>query len=305
MKVLVTGGTGFVGRAVLRELAVQGHTARLLVRAPRRTGQGGPGGELKGEKVGGDVLNRDSLPAAARGMDAIIHLVGIISEAGDATFARVHVEGSRNMSQAAAEAGVRRFVHMSALGTRPQAVSRYHQSKWAAEEIVRASGLDYTIFRPSLIYGREDQFVNFFATLARWSPVLPIMGEGKARLAPIAVEAVAKAFVGSLAEPRSLGKTFDLCGSERLVFREILEAILSASGRRRWCLRIPLPLARAQAALLELVFGRLLRRPPPLNRDQLIMLQEENIGDPQPAKALFQLPDQSFAEGIRSYLRPR
>src|SRR5207249_9440606 len=121
----------------------------------------------------GNVLDAASLDGALSGMEAGIHLVGIISEVGQSTFENVHTRGTQNMVAAAQRAGVRRFVQMSALGTRPKAASRYHQTKWAAEEAVRRSGLDFTIFRPSLIYGPQDQFVNLFARIIHRSPILP------------------------------------------------------------------------------------------------------------------------------------
>lgn len=300
MRVLVTGGTGFVGQSVLDELLANGHTVRLLVRDPARIEPRVTGVE----PVRGNILDPEGLAESAQGTEAIIHLVGIISECGSNTFERVHAEGARNVVNAARNTGVRRFIHMSALGTRPQAVSRYHQSKFAAEESVRGSGSDYTIFRPSLIYGPGDQFVNLFAKISRWSPFLPVMGGGNSRMAPIAVESVAKAFVGALSEPRSVGKTYDLCASESLPFEQILRTILLVLGRRRLLLHIPLPVARAQAAFLEFFYGRLLKVPPPLNRDQLIMLQEDNVGDAAPAKEIFGLREEPFDKGIRRFLLP-
>jgi NADH dehydrogenase len=204
MTVFVTGGTGFVGRAILRELAARGHRARLLARDPdaarARTAS------LPGERefCQGDVLEASLLSAALAGADAVIHLVGIISEIGRQTYENVHTRGAENLVAAAKAAGVRRFVQMSALGVRANAVARYHKSKWAAEECVRASGLDWTIFRPSIIYGPGDGFVNLFARMSRWLPVLPVMGSGKNLMQPIAVEDVARCFVGALATPRGV-----------------------------------------------------------------------------------------------------
>ena len=192
---------------------------------------------------------------------------------------------------------------MSALGTRPGAVSRYHRSKWAAEEIVRASRLDYTIFRPAIIYGPGDGFVNLFAGIARRSPVLPVMGSGQSRFQPIAVEDVAGCFVRALSEARSVGETCDLCGTEVFTLNEILDAILEVTGRKRLKLHVPLWLARIQAALVEFVFPVLLRKAAPLNRDQLVMLQEDNIGDSQAAIELFGLKPVLFREGIERYLK--
>jgi NADH dehydrogenase len=233
---------------------------------------------------------------------AVIHLVGIISEIDRNTFENVHTLGTKNMVAAAQEAGVKRFAQMSALGTRSHAVSRYHQSKWAGEEIVRESGLDWTIFRPSIIYGPKDHFVNLFARLARFSPVLPMIGRGQGKLQPVPVGDVAAAFVKCLTEPRSVGRTFDLCGRDVLTFTEVLDEILTVIGRKRWKAHLPPGLARCQAAVLEFIFPKLLGKAPPLNRDQLLMLSEDNVGNPQPANELFGLRPVPFREGIANYL---
>ncbi|HVY70495.1 MAG TPA: complex I NDUFA9 subunit family protein [Verrucomicrobiae bacterium] len=303
MNVLITGASGFVGGEVLRELHREGHAIRALVRSPESAGARKPREMFNTELRAGDVLTPASLVTAFSGADAVIHLVGIISEIGARTYENIHTRGTENVVRAAKAAGVSRYVHMSALGTRPKAASRYHQSKWAAEEIVRASGLAWTIFRPSIIYGPGDQFVNLFARMSRFSPVLPVMGDGLGKMQPIAVSAVAQAFVRSLSTPAAIGQTFDLCGLEPVTFREILDAILRVAGRRRLKLRIPLPLARVQAAMLEMLFPLLLRQAPPLNRDQLLMLQEDNLGAPWRAQRLFDLELVPFEQGIGSYLR--
>lgn len=298
MKVLVTGGTGFVGRSVLGQLHQSGHSIVLAARKPGDEGVQRLAAARAVEVRAADVLDPASLAAAADGVEAVIHLVGIISEIGRNTFANAHVAATRNMLVAAQEAGVRRYLQMSALGTRPGAASRYHQTKWEAEELVRTSGLDWTIFRPSLIYGAEDHFVNLFTRLSRWSPCLPVMGRGEAKLQPVGVDEVAVCFVRALELPATVGRTYDLAGAERLSFVEVLEAILEAAGRRRCKLRIPLPLARLQATALEWVFPRLLGRAPPLNRDQLLMLTEDNVGDPTAAEAAFGLRFRGFRDGI-------
>ena len=207
------------------------------------------------------------------------------------------------MVSKAQQACVRRFVHMSALGTRPDAVSRYHQSKWAAEELVRHSGLGFTIFRPSLIYGPEDEFINLFARIIRWSPVVPLMGSPRVRFQPVPVETVAAAFAGSLREPRSFGRTYDLCGPEALTLSDIVDRIEEALGKRRLKLRVPLGLARCQASCMEFVFRRLLRKAPPFNRDQLLMLQEDNVGNPQPVNELFGLRPVALRDGMARYVK--
>jgi NADH dehydrogenase len=302
MKVLVTGATGFVGREIVRQLHEKGHSIRILARS-RNASRVEEAVSCWGAEVHpGDVLDAASLDGAVNRTEAIIHLVGIIGEAGENTFENVHTRGTGNLVTAARQAKVRRFVHMSALGTRPNAASRYHQTKWAAEELVRHSGLDFTVFRPSLIYGPQDQFINLFARLIRLSPVVPLMGSPRARFQPVSVETVAAALTKSLGEPQSTGQTYDLCGPEALTLSEIVDRILAVLHRRRLKLRVPPRLARFQAVLLELIFRRLLRKVSPLNRDQLIMLQEDNVGNPRPANELFGLTPTSLREGIARYL---
>jgi NADH dehydrogenase len=303
MKVLVTGATGFVGREIVLQLRAAGHTIRILIRSPHSPRIREAVSSWGAEVHPGNVLEAASLEGALSGVEAVIHLVGIISEVGESTFENVHTRGTQNMVAAARQACVSRFIHMSALGTRPDAVSRYHQSKWAAEELVRLSGLGFTIFRPSLIYGPEDQFINLFAKVIRWSPVVPLMSSPRARFQPVPVEAVAAAFTRSLGEPRSVGQTYDLCGPETLTLSDIVDRIQEVLGKRRLKLRVPLSLARCQAACIEFVFQRLLRKAPPFNRDQLLMLQEDNVGNPQPANELFGLRPAALQEGIARYLR--
>ena len=303
MKVLVTGATGFVGREIVRQLRVAGHTIRILIRNPHSPRIRELVSSWGAEVHPGNVLEAASLEGALSGFEAVIHLVGIISEVGECTFENVHTRGTQNMVAAARQARIRRFIHMSALGTRPDAVSRYHQSKWAAEELVRHSGLGFTIFRPSLIYGPEDQFINLFANVIRRSPVVPLMGSPRARFQPVPVEAVAAAFTRSLGEPRSVGQTYDLCGPETLTLSDIVDRIQDVVGKRRLKLRVPLSLARCQAACMEFVFPRLLRKAPPFNRDQLLMLQEDNVGNPQPANELFGLRPVPLQEGIARYVK--
>lgn len=305
MRVLVTGGTGFVGREILRELRDAGHGTFLLARKPDSPAARAIAREFSATIRAGDILNPDSLANACHDIDAVINLVGIISEIGKQTFENVHTRGTRHIVAAAQSGGVKRFIQMSALGARANAVARYHQTKWAAEEIVRGSGLDWTIFRPSIIYGAGDGFVNLFARLSRFSPVVPLIGGGRMKFQPIAFENVAKAFVKSLNEPRAIGQTFALCGQEVLTLAEIVDAILAATGRRRIKLTLPFGVARVQAAMLEFVCGRLLGQTPPLNRDQLLMLQEDNVGDCARTAEVFELRQIRFSEGIASYLNVR
>jgi NADH dehydrogenase len=287
---------------VVRQLRRQGCNVRALVRRPDSKSTRALVSEFGVEPTAGDILDPASLDRGLAGADALVHLVGIISEAGASTFESLHTQATQNAVAAARKAGIGRMVHMSALGTRPGAAARYHQTKWAAEESVRQSGLDYTIFRPSLIYGPRDHFVNLFATIARLSPVVPVLATGAVLFQPVAVECVARAFAQALDEPKASGRAFDLCGPERLTLEQIIDGIIRALGRRRLKCSIPLELARLQATALEFVFPKLLGKAPPLNRDQLLMLREDNTGDPKPADELFGLSHPSFQEGIQRYL---
>jgi NADH dehydrogenase len=300
MKVLITGATGFVGRAVCEAVVREGHSVRRLARGNRPQALDTPDGGM--DSVRGSVLCPEDLRRALHGCDAVIHLVGIIGEIGDQTFERVHQEGTLRVVEAALACGVRRIVHMSALGTRPSATSRYHQTKWAAEEAVRASGLDWTIFRPSVIYGPGDGFVNLFARMSRWSPVLPVIGQGTALLQPVSVDGVAQAFARALDSKNAVHQTYDLCGPDRLTMSQVLQAILRATRRRRLMVRIPGWLAWYPTAVLEQVFPRILRRPAPLSRDQILMLEEDNVGNPSAAESDFQIRSKPFLEGIGAFL---
>jgi len=261
--VAVTGATGFVGREVVRQFQAAG-------------------GEVR--PVGRDW---SALPAA----DCVVHLVGIIIERGPNTFDRVHVELTRRVVDATRRAGIKRYLHMSALGTRPNAVSRYHQTKWAAEEIVRQSGLAWTIFRPSVIYGPGDKSINVLANVVRRLPVVPVLGDGEGKIQPVAVEVVAREFVRAAGDTGSVGKTFELCGPVALTWNELYDELQQVLGTRKPKVHLPVPVARAVAA----VFEKLLRNPP-FTRDQLRMLGEDNIGDPYPAG------QESLAAGLRRYL---
>lgn len=303
MKVFVTGASGFVGRQVVRRLGQSGHQVRILARHPCSAAVRAVQKLASIEVHEGDVTRPDTLrDALAGGVEAVVHLVGIISEVGRSTFERVHLQGTQALLAATQAAGVRRFLHMSALGTRRQAISRYHQTKWAAEEAVRCSGQDYTIFRPSLIFGPGDHFVNLFARISRYSPVLPVVGDGRARFMPVSVQSVSTAFCGALTVAATVGQTLDLCGPDILTFDEMLDQILAVLDRRRLKWHLPLWLASGQARVLEAVFSRVFSLAPPLNRDQILMLQEDNVGDGRPALELLGLPQVRFQEGIAAYL---
>src|SRR3989454_3670308 len=229
-RVFVTGATGFVGRTVIQALRAEGYVVRCLVRR-------GSEPDLRGveaiERVEGDVLSRQTLEEGMAGCDAVVHLVGIIREhvPTNTTFYRVHVQGTSNVVAAAASVGVRRYIHMSALGAREGARSRYHQTKWAAEEAVHACSLPWTIVRPSVIYGRGDGFVSLLVWVVRRLPVVPLIVGG--RLQPVPVEHVAQGVARALSRPSAVKQTYEVGGPRRGTLRERREPVGQAPGRRR------------------------------------------------------------------------
>lgn len=297
-RVFVTGATGFVGRGVIQSLRAAGHVVRCLVRR-------GSEPALKGfeaiERVEGDVLARRTLDEAMTGCDAVIHLVGIIRErpAAGVTFERVHVDATRNVLAAAGAAGVRRVLHMSALGTRPGARSRYHQTKWRAEEAVRESGLDWTIFRPSIIYGPGDAFVTMLARMVRRLPVVPVIGSGETRLQPVTIGLVAEGFARALDEAGSIGQAYDVGGPRAYTVNEILDLVGQVLKRRKVRkVHLPVPLVRSAALVLQtLPFF-------PVTTDQLLMLEEDNACDPEPFYQTFGLTPLSLPAGLERILAP-
>lgn len=292
-RVFVTGGTGFVGKAVIRALLAQGFLVRCLVR---------PGSEhdLKGfesiDRVPGDVLQPDGLAASVEGCSALVHLVGIIREqrGRGVTFDRLHTQATRNMLALARAAGIKRFAQMSALGARPGARARYHQTKWEAEEAVRASDLEWTIFRPSIIFGRGDAFMSVLGRAVKRLPVMPVLGDGRYRLQPIPVEQVAKGFGRALRTPESVRQTYEVAGPTPYAFVDLLDEIGRALARARVRkLHVPLAPVRALTRALDwLPFY-------PLSTDQINMLEEESVTDPSRFFAELGLQPEPLAAGLK------
>jgi len=295
-RVFVTGATGFVGRAVVQALRAEGCVVRCLVRRGSERDLVGLGAI---ERVEGDVTAPRTLEEGVRGCHAVVHLVGIIREHPSAgvTFERVHTQGTINILEAATRAGVSRFLHMSALGTRPGARSRYHTTKWAAEEAVRASPVPWTIFRPSVIYGRGDQFVTMLAGMIQRSPVVPVIGSGRQQLQPVPVEQVAQAFARALTLDGTVKQTYDVAGPDAVTLVQLLDRIGAAMARRRVRkLHVPLALMRPAARALHRLPGF------PLTPDQLLMLEENNTCDPTTFFSTFGLTPVPLNFGLRAML---
>jgi uncharacterized protein YbjT (DUF2867 family) len=294
-RVFITGATGFVGRAVIQALRAEGCVVRCLVRRGSERDLHGLGAI---ERVEGDVMVRQTLDEGIAGCQAVVHLVGIIREhpSTGVTFERVHTQGTINVLDAATVAGVGRLLHMSALGTRAGARSRYHRTKWAAEEAVRSSPIPWTIFRPSVIYGRGDQFVTMLARMIDL-PVVPVIGTGRQQLQPVPVEQVARAFALALDMESTVKQVYDVAGPDVVTMVELLDYIGAAMSRRR-VRKAYVPLAAVRTA------ARLLHRLPgfPLTPDQLLMLEENNTCDPGPFFSTFGLTPVPLVTGLRALL---
>jgi uncharacterized protein YbjT (DUF2867 family) len=295
--ILVTGGTGFVGGHLIRRLRQQDIAVRAVVRQPDKAAWLK---DLGVDVVKGDVSDRASLEKAAEGCDGAIHLVGIIQEAPGASFREVHVEGTRRILDAARKAGVRHFFYQSALGTRPNARSDYHRTKWEAEELVRASTIPFTILRPSLIYGPGDQFTIRLSEMIRMSPVLPVIGTGRSKVQPIFVNDVISCIVKAVTGGSFLNEMYEIGGPEQLTYEEVTVTIAAVMGRKRPALHMPLFFMKPLARVLETVLPR-----PPITTDQLIMLQEDNVCGMRDIRDAFGIEPVPFRDGLKQFLSPR
>ena len=296
-KVFVTGAGGFVGSAVVRALVSRGHHVVALMR-----GSTSPSIAPSVVPVQGDLLDPAPWRNALAGCDAVIHLVGIIREdlARGVTFQRMHLQGTQAIVDAATDAKVRQYVHMSALGSRPNAVSVYHRTKFAAEQYVHRSSLDWTIFRPSLIHGERGEFMRL---LARWAGkpggVMPYFGRGMTglfncgSLQPVHVDDVARAFADALDRPLPR-KTYDLVGPDVVDWPTLYRLVGEALGRPVHPMPVP-------AWYGELLTRLLPARWLPFNRDQVLMAREDNTGDVVPFAADFGWAPRGLVEIVKEY----
>jgi NADH dehydrogenase len=301
MKVFLTGATGFLGSAVLEQLLFRGHTVRCLVRSGSRSKlQFPPQYHSAVQTAIGDITQPDSLYHLTEGCDAAIHLVGIIRERSryGITFHRIHAEGTRNVVNAAKSSRINRFVFVSALGTSPHASSRYHQSKFIAEEYLSVSNLKFTIFRPSIIFGPNDSFVNLLRRfMFPFAPIL-VPGNGKVLFQPVAANDLSYAISNSLDYSLSFNKYYDVGGPDRLSFDKLIDTIADTINLKHYFkVHIPLPILKPPVKILQnLSFF-------PLNIDQLTMLSQDNICNPEPFFKDFDVKPTPFHDGIKQYLR--
>ena len=291
--ILVTGGTGFVGGHIAHRLRSADAPVRCLVRNRRRAGQLEAWGC---ELVEGDITDRDAVRRAVDGCDAVVHLVAI-RQGQREQFERVMTEATRDLLAAAREAGVRRFVHMSALGTSEETkdLVPYYGAKWAMEQSVGSSGLDHVIFRPSFIFGRDGGILPTFRKLAKLAPVTPIIGKGTQRIQPIWVDDVAEFFALAIDKPEATNRTFELGGPDAVTWNEFWQRLKRVLGQRRPSVHVPAGFMRVNALVTERLPGNI-----PLTRDLLTMLEgPDNVVTNDDAVETFGVPLVSLDDQLR------
>ena len=293
MKVLVTGGTGFVGPKVVNAIVDAGHEVRVLERKP---GTWQREGLRCQEAVQGDMTDAESLRRAAGGVDVVVHLVAI-RQGSRSQFERVMTQGTRDLIAASKDAGVRRFVLMSALGTSEETrnLVPYYGAKWNMERDVEASGIPYVIFRPSFIFARDGGILPTFAKLARLAPVTPITGSGEQRIQPIWIHDLAAFFARAVDHEGAENQMFVLGGPDAVSWNEFWERLKRTLGQRRPTVHMPMWFMRANALVTERLPGNI-----PLTRDLLKMLEAgDNTGDIRPALETFGLSVLPLDEQLR------
>lgn len=291
MKVFVTGSTGFVGNHVVKELLEKGHQVSALVR---------PGSEYKLkqpdklELITGEVTESADLVQGMKGCDAAIHLVGIIRAfpSQDITFERLHTEATANVIKAAKDAKVPQLLHMSALGAKEDGSTPYLRTKFAAEELVRQSGLNYTIFRPSLIFGRGGDAITMFGDMVK-KYVVPIIGDGQYRFQPVSVTTVAQGFEKALDPETAKEQTLDVGGPEEVTFDEIMDTLARVMGKSIVKIHMPVFPLRLATSALQHAPGY------PLTTDQITMLLEGSTCDEKPFYEILGLEPISLEQTLR------
>lgn len=270
--VTVFGGSGFIGRYLVKRLAARGLRVRAAVRDPEAAAFLKPMGDVgQVVPVATNIRNAASVARAVDGADAVVNCVGILFEKGRQSFAAVHGAGAARIAEAAAAAGVERLVQVSAIGADADSTAAYARSKAAGEAAVLKAFPTATVLRPSVVFGPEDDFFNRFGMLATVLPGLPLIGGGETRFQPVYVGDVADAIMAVLDDGDTAGKTYELGGPRVYSFKELMQLVLEQTGRRRLLLPLPFAVAKVQAAFMQLL------PTPPLTMDQVELLKSDNV----------------------------
>jgi NADH dehydrogenase len=277
--VTVFGGSGFIGTQVVRALARRGWRVRVAVRNATRGAALRMAGDVgQVQVVRCDITDKAAVAQAVQGADAVINLVGILFETGGRKFQALHVEGATNVAEAARAAGAKRLTHISALGADANGKADYARTKGQAEAAVRAAFPGAVVIRPSIVFGSGDNFLNRFAAMATWSPVLPLIGGGHTRFQPVHVADVAEAVAAATVSAEAEGQTFELGGPSVWTFEDILKFILRETNRQNILLPLPFPVARLIGSLAQI--PALIGLTPQLTKDQVTLLETDNVVSP-------------------------
>ena len=293
--IFIAGASGFVGGHLIDAVLKDGHKLRCLARAEKSQKLL----EQKGiEVIPGDITETETLAGALDGIDFVIHLVGIMEEKGAATFERVHVEGTKNLVNEAKKSGVKHFFYQSALGADKGSWSGYLKTKAEAEEIVKASGIPYTIFRPSLIIGQWDGFTKKLMDLIKMSPVIPIPGDGKSKFQPVYINDWVKCMLKVVSSPESFRGTFDIGGLQQLTYNEIVRTLADAMKVKKTIVHVPMGLMKFGALLAEKTIPLL-----PVTSDQLRLLEAGNICDVTSVEKSFGFKPMKYADALKGFIK--
>ncbi|HKK21473.1 MAG TPA: complex I NDUFA9 subunit family protein [candidate division Zixibacteria bacterium] len=294
MKVAVTGASGFVGSHLVDRLLRDGHEVTVLSHSQR--------GRVRLDErvrvVSGSVEDPEALTALCAGNEVVFHLVGIIAETRTKTFEKTVVHATRALVGAALRAKVLKVIYLSAIGASANSATKYYRSKFEAEQAIRLSGLNYTILRPSIIFGEGDGFVSMLTRMIRLLPFTPVIGSGRYRLQPVYVDDVTSALAQCVTMEETSTEIIDLAGPERLEYLEILHIIKRVLNKRRVNIHLPLMLMKMAAAVMEKIL-----KPAPLTKDQLTMLVGESVGEIDKMRRLFGIEPVGFENGLSKYLR--
>ncbi len=303
----IAGGTGFIGRHLISALAAGGMQAVCLVRSPAKS-------EIC-KKAGfdvaiGDITDRESLKGKLDNCDTVVHLVGIIEEKEGLSFERVHVSGTENLVDEAKKAKVKHFFYQSALGALPSSWSRYLKTKAEAEEIVRTSGIPFTIFRPSLVVGNGDGFTLMLKELIASSPVVPVPGDGKAKFQPLYIGDWVKCFIKLFSSPspvvRDASPVYELGGPEHLTYNELLSLLMEAMGTHKPIVHVPMEMVKLGLPLSRVfqgMAGILGKKIPSVTGEQLRLLETDNICDTDAVERNFGFVPLRYNEALKLFIK--
>lgn len=292
--IFVAGATGFVGSHLVDDISARGKGLKCLV----RSGKAAERLKARGiETIIGDITAPDTIEGILNSDDMVIHLVGIIEEKGKSTFRSVHTEGTSNLINEARRAGVRHFFYQSALGADRTSWSGYLRTKAEAEDIVKQSGLSFTIFRPSLIIGPWDGFTKKMVDMIKMSPVVPVPGKGKARFQPIYIEDWLRCIEKVIDAPADYLSTYEIGGPEHLTYGRMVEIISAALGRKKAIINIPMGFMKFSASLLENILPS-----PPVTSDQLRLLEIDNICDIASVRKNFGFEPVKLEDALREFI---